>query len=222
MQSRQFRRSAEPQDCGARGGPFWSCRIGGALLFLLVAPQASSAAPQDKDAPASAPAAATVTVPIGYLEQEVKRPIPLSRLNVLPDDLGVAGASIALKDNNTTGRFTKQQFTLEVERVPVGGDAVAALMKLVESGHHFVLVDAPADVLLRLADAVKDKDVLLFNVSATDVALREEDCRANVLHTAPDRAMLADALAQYLVWKKWPRWLVAKGVFPEDLAYLDA
>ena len=57
---------------------------------------------------------------------------------------------------------------------------------------------------------------------ATDVSLRQEDCRANVLHTAPDRAMLADALAQYLVWKRWPRWLVAKGVFPEDLAYLDA
>ena len=34
--------------------------------------------------------------------------------------------------------------------------------------------------------------------------------------------MLADALAQYLVWKKWPRWLVVKGVFPEDLAYLEA
>ena len=192
------------------------------LLLLLVAPHASFAAPQDEGEAASSPAAATVTVPIGYLKQEVKRPIPLSRLNVEPDDLGIAGASIALKDNNTTGRFTKQQFTLEVERVPIGGDAVPALMKLVESGHHFILVDAPADVLLRLADAVKDKDVLLFNISATDVALRQEDCRTNVLHTAPDRAMLADALAQYLVWKKWPRWLVAKGVFPEDLAYLEA
>ena len=161
-------------------------------------------------------------MPIGYLKQEVKRPIPLSRLAVEPDDLGIAGALIALKDNNTTGRFTKQQFTLDVERVPVGGDPVQALTKLVASGHRFVLVDAPADVLLRLADAVKDKDVLLFNIAATDVSLRQEDCRANVLHTAPDRAMLADALAQYLVWKKWPRWLVAKGVFPEDLAYLDA
>ncbi len=104
-------------------------------------------------------------MPIGYLKQEVKRPIPLSRLNVEPEDLGVAGALIALKDNNTTGRFTKQQFTLDVERVPVGGDAVQALMTLVASGHHFVLVDAPADVLLRLSEAVKDKDVLLFNIA---------------------------------------------------------
>ena len=161
-------------------------------------------------------------MPIGYLKQEVKRPLPLSRLNVAPEDLGVAGAQIALKDNNTTGRFTKQQFTLEVERVPPDGDAVAALAKLVASGHHFVLVDAPAKTLLTLADSVKGKDVLLFNVSAPEVSLRQEDCRANVLHTAPDRTMLADALAQYLVWKKWPRWLVVKGTFPEDLDYLAA
>jgi ABC transporter substrate binding protein (PQQ-dependent alcohol dehydrogenase system) len=59
-------------------------------------------------------------------------------------------------------------------------------------------------------------------VSAPDIRLRQEDCRANVLHTAPDLAMLADALAQYLVWKKWSRWLVAKGPFPEDQAYLEA
>ena len=161
-------------------------------------------------------------MPIGYVKQEVKRLIPLSRLNVEPVDLGAAGAEIALQDDNTTGRFTKQQFTLDVEPVPVGGDAVAALEKLVESGHHFVLVDAPAETLLRLSDAVKGKDVLLFNVRAPDVSLRQEDCRANVLHTAPDLDMLADALAQYLVWKKWSRWLVVKGVFPADLAYLDA
>jgi ABC transporter substrate binding protein (PQQ-dependent alcohol dehydrogenase system) len=162
------------------------------------------------------------TVPIGYLKQEVKRFIPLSRLNVEPEDIGIAGAELALKDNNTTGKFTKQQFTLEVERVPVGGDAVPVLAKMIESGHHFILVDAPAETLLSLSDAAKDKDVLLFNIRATDESLRQEDCRANVLHTAPDRAMLADALAQYLVWKKWPRWLVAKGVFPEDIEYLEA
>jgi ABC transporter substrate binding protein (PQQ-dependent alcohol dehydrogenase system) len=190
-------------------------------LCLASAPGlAETANPDDTQPP---PVSAEVTtVPIGYLKQEVKRFIPLSRLNVEPEDVGIAGAEIALKDNNTTGKFTKQQFTLEVERVPVGGDAVPALEKMIESGHHFILVDAPAETLLRLSDAAKDKDVLLFNIRATDESLRQEDCRANVLHTAPDRAMLADALAQYLVWKKWPRWLVTKGVFPEDVEYLEA
>jgi ABC transporter substrate binding protein (PQQ-dependent alcohol dehydrogenase system) len=190
-------------------------------LCLLSAPGLAEKADPDDVQPPSA-SADMATVPIGYLKQEVKRFIPLSRLNVEPEDLGISGAEIALKDNNTTGKFTKQQFILDVERVPVGGDAEQALEKLIESGHHFILVDAPAEVLLRLSDAAKDKDVLLFNIRATDENLRQEDCRANVLHTAPDRTMLADALAQYLVWKKWPRWLVAKGVFPEDLDYLES
>jgi ABC transporter substrate binding protein (PQQ-dependent alcohol dehydrogenase system) len=34
--------------------------------------------------------------------------------------------------------------------------------------------------------------------------------------------MLADALAQYLIWKKWTRWFVVKGTFPEDLDYVAA
>jgi ABC transporter substrate binding protein (PQQ-dependent alcohol dehydrogenase system) len=194
------------------------------LLLVVLGPQPGLAETGEQDEAAQPPPAfgEVATVPIGYLKQEVKQLIPLSRLNVEPEDLGIAGAEIALKDNNTTGKFTKQQFSLDVERVPIGGDAVPALDALIDSGHHFILVDAPAEVLLRLSDAAKGKDVLLFNVRATDENLRQEDCRANVLHTAPDRAMLADALAQYLVWKRWPRWLVAKGVFPEDKDYLEA
>ena len=194
----------------------------GFLGFLLsISPPIYPAQSEASGQPATADSEPTL-VPIGYLKQEVKQLIPLSRLNVAPEDLGIAGAEIALKDNNTTGKFTKQQFTLDVARVPVDGDAVGALQKLVESGHHFVLVDAPAGTLLRLSDSVKGKDVLLFNVRAPEVSLRQDDCRANVLHTAPDLAMLADALAQYLVWKRWQRWFVVKGVFPEDVAYLDA
>ena len=94
-------------------------------MLLRLAATLRRAAPSKTDkSEAPPPPQATHHVPIGYLKQEVKRLIPLSRLNVEPEDLGVAGAEIALKDNNTTGRFTKQQFTLDVERVPVGGDAV--------------------------------------------------------------------------------------------------
>jgi len=193
------------------------------LILLVLGPRSGFAETVDRDEEPPSPTSAEVTtVPIGYLKQEVKKLIPLSRLNVEPENLGIAGAEIALKDNNTTGKFTKQRFTLEAENVPIGADPLPALEKLIDSGHRFILVDAPADVLLQLSDAAKSKDVLLLNVRAPDENLRQEDCRANVLHTAPDRAMLADALAQYLVWKKWARWLVAKGVFPEDLDYLEA
>ena len=217
MQSRQPREPLRPASFLS-----WLSQVLALALLLAVQGPALALDETKPGAAEPAPLGDVVTVPIGYLEQEVKRPLPISRLNIPPDDLGVAGAELALKDNNTTGRFTKQQFTLDVVRVPVGDDAVAALEKLVESGHRFILVDAPAKTLLILADAAKGKDVLLFNISAPDVRLRQEDCRANVLHVAPDRAMLADALAQYLVWKKWTRWLVVKGTLPEDLDYLAA
>jgi ABC transporter substrate binding protein (PQQ-dependent alcohol dehydrogenase system) len=214
------------QDVSRRGprsqGSVWRRLIVAGFLGLLLHAYGAALAAENGAPTAAKTSKESTLVPIGYLRQEVKEPIPLSRLNVKPEDLGIAGAEIALKDNNTTGKFTNQKFTLDVERVPIGGDAVAALQGLVQSGHHFVLVDAPADVLLKLADSVKGQDVLLFNVSAPEVSLRQEDCRANVLHTAPDLAMLADALAQYLIWKKWSRWLVASGVFPEDQEYLEA
>src|SRR5690606_30968446 len=98
-------------------------------------------------------------------------------------------------------------YVLDAKTAASPEDSVKALEELYASGHHFVLVDASADTLLKLSDFAKGKDILLFNVSATDVSLRQEHCRANVLHVVPDRYMLADALAQYLVAKKWTNWL---------------
>ena len=86
----------------------------------------------------------------------------------------------------------------------------------------FIIADLPADALLKAADAIRDRGVVLLNAAATDDRLREEDCRANVIYVAPTRSMLADALAQYLVWKQWKRWLMVVGSHPEDKLYADA
>jgi ABC transporter substrate binding protein (PQQ-dependent alcohol dehydrogenase system) len=42
------------------------------------------------------------------------------------------------------------------------------------------------------------------------------------MHTAPTRTMLADALAQYLVWKKWPRWFLVLGPQAGDKLFAEA
>src|SRR5262249_23711270 len=76
--------------------------------------------------------------------------------------------------------------------------------------------------LLKLADALAGKEATLINYSAPDDRLREEDCRVNVLHTAPTRTMLADALAQYLVWKKWSRWFLVTGPQETDKLFAEA
>src|SRR6516162_6531355 len=158
---------------------------------------------------------------IGYLRRaEPKSTLSLIEMPAAND--GVAGARLAIDDNNTTGTFLNQQFSLEDVRLVGSADAVAATSALVERGVSLMIVDLPADALLKAADAGAARKLLSFNVGAIDDRLREEDCRANVIHTAPTRSMLADALAQYLVWKQWRRWLLVVGSHAEDKLYGDA
>ncbi len=167
-------------------------------------------------APADAP-----SVGIGYLRW-AEQGQTISLLDKPPRDDGLAGAKLAINDNNTTGRFIGQQFELTDTLLRADDDAMAALTAMVAGGITLILTDVPAELLLRLAAAGRDKQVTLFNVGATDDALRQQDCRDNVIHVAPSRAMLADALAQYLVWKKWSRWVLAYGSHPNDMLLADA
>jgi ABC transporter substrate binding protein (PQQ-dependent alcohol dehydrogenase system) len=157
---------------------------------------------------------------IGYLRRAEPKSA-LSLIEVPAANDGVAGARLAIDDNNTTGRFLDQQFSLEDIRLEGGADVAAATSALVERGVSLVIVDLPADALLKAVDAGAARKLLFFNVGAIDDRLREEDCRTNVIHTAPTRSMLADALAQYLVWKQWRRWLLVVGSHAEDKLYGD-
>lgn len=165
-------------------------------------------------------AADPVTIGVGYLGVAGTRST-LSLVEQPADNDGVAGAKLAIEDNNTTGKFLNQRFTLEERRIKEGEDVVQAATALAEH-NGFVITDLPADALLKVADALRDRGTLLFNAGAIDERLREADCRANVIHSAPTRSMLADALGQYLVWKRWPRWLLVVGSHDEDKLYADA
>lgn len=159
---------------------------------------------------------------VGYLREVLEHPRPASRVDVEPKDAGIAGAKMAIEEDNAGGRFTGHDYSLDVSTVSSADKAVEALQKFLDSDHHYVVVDASADTLLKLADWAKGKDILLFNIRATDESLRQENCRVNVLHIVPDRYMLADALGQYLVTMKWTNWLLVHGSTPGDLAYADA
>ena len=174
-------------------------RLAAALCLALLAPAAL---------------AEPVNVRVGVLRQEHSRET-LSILDIPAADDVLAGALLGAIDNNTTGKFTGQSFDVIDEKVADVSDAPAALGRLTAAGVALIIVDLPADALLSASDSLKGSAVL-FNVSASDERLREEDCRANIFHVAPSRAMLADGLAQYLVWKKWPRWFLIKGSHSED------
>ena len=126
---------------------------------------------------------------IGYLRQ-MQSKAHLSLIKIPADDDGLAGARLAISDDNTTGKFLNQQFSLEDARVGEGDDPAAATLALAERGVALVLADLPADALLKAAAAGRTRDLLFFNVGAIDDRLREEECRGNVIHVAPTRSML--------------------------------
>ena len=158
---------------------------------------------------------------LGYLRLDEKK-LALSILDVPPVDDGIAGAKVAINDNNTTGKFLNQHFTLEEKKIRPQDDPLPAAEQLVAAGAYYLVVDLPAPMVLKIADAVRDRNVLVFNAGATDDRLREEECRGNVFHTAPARTMLADALAQYLVWKQWRNWFLISGSHDADKLWADA
>src|SRR5258707_2099512 len=169
----------------------------------------------------SALAADPVEIGIGYLHRAGVKPT-LSLVEQPAENDGLAGARLAVEDNNTTGKFLNQHFTLEESRLKDGDDAAKAAIALADRNIGFIIADLPADALLKIADAVRDRGTLLFNAGSIDDRLREQDCRANMIHTAPTRSMLADGLAQYLVWKQWKRWLLVAGSHDHDKLFADA
>jgi len=172
-------------------------------LFMLAIPARAVADP--------------LAVKVGVVRTEHSRET-ISILDIpAPDDF-LAGAEMAMSDNNTTGKFLDQTYSIEDVKVPPDEDAVAATRALIGHGVRFLIVDLPADALLKVADAAGNSGTLVFNADASDERLREEDCRANVIHTAPSRTMLADGLAEYLIWKQWRKWFLVVGSHPEDVA----
>ena len=196
--------------------------LGAAVLFgaMLLSPRAG-AQPQQ---PAPGAQQGTQAVLVGYLGQEEEPRTPLTFLRPELRDEGVQGARLGIADNNTTGRFLNQRFELVEAVLPRGaGDAVAApLEALAARGVRPLVADLPADRLARVMAQPAAAGMLVLNARATDDALRNEGCRANLLHTVPSRRMLADGLAQYLVWKRWDRWMLVAGKYPEDQAFAEA
>lgn len=162
-----------------------------------------------------------ITIKTAILTVKYKREKPISRLDLPPKDLGLAGARQGNLDNNSTGKFLNQTYEL-IEASARPDKAGEKLDELIAAGAQYIVVMAEADDLLALSDRAADKDVLLLNAEAQDNRLRNEACRANVLHVAPSRQMLADGLAQYMMWKKWDEWMLVHGSHPEDLLKAEA
>ena len=160
-------------------------------------------------------------VKIAYLSQEREVPAALSNLDAFIQNKGQLGAELAVSDNNTTGQFTGQQYELKETIVPVGGDVIQAFNQLGDDVG-LVVLNVKSEQVDQLADLPAAQNKLLFDASTSDDVLRGSGCRHNVLHILPSRAMRADALAQYMLKKRWREWFLVIGPTREDKLYAAA
>jgi ABC transporter substrate binding protein (PQQ-dependent alcohol dehydrogenase system) len=157
---------------------------------------------------------------IGYLELEDDHRYDerraAARFPAQPWGRPFDGARVALEESDFAGAAAGVKF--ELRRATAGdADALGAeLQKLQGAGARFVLLDLPGDAVDALAQKTRGRDLLLFNLTALADGLRQERCQPHLFHVAPSHAMLMDALAQFLVAKKWRRAFVLKGPTPGD------
>ena len=171
---------------------------------------------------ASSVAAQQLQIKIAYFSQEQAAPPALSNLDPFIKDKGIQGAELGIADNNTTGQFTGQSYLLEKIIVPADGDVVQVFKEKIAGQYSFVVVNLPAVQLNQVSHDVSEARMLLLDVGTSDDSLRNEQCAANVLHVLPSRAMRADALAQYMMKKRWRKWFLVIGPSEEDKLYAAA
>jgi ABC transporter substrate binding protein (PQQ-dependent alcohol dehydrogenase system) len=106
--------------------------------------------------------------------------------------------------------------------IPETDDIKPKALDLLRSGVSLIVADLEPKDLLAVADLPEAQHAIIFSIRSNDVRLRNEDCRKNVFHIPPDWAMRADALAQYLIWKRWRNWALISGEAPMDKDYADA
>lgn len=133
-----------------------------------------------------------------------------------------AGAEMGIGDIRPFQRRAGVSFELVAERAADGAELAAAARRLAEEGAAFVLLDAPGDAVAMAAEATRGLDTVLVNVSSPDDSLRGERCAPHLLHTAPSRRMLTDAVAQHMRDRGWSEVLVLEGPLAEDAATVAA
>jgi len=189
---------------------------------VVVASLAQAAFAQEPPSPAP-----PQRVTIGYVEvagDTRYEPITgYGRLVLKSRERPFAGAQVGLEEAQALTRVLKTEFALERISVASPAEVAPAVVQARDArGIQFFIVDAPGDAFKPLAAAVRGRDVLIFNATAADDALRRDVCAAQFVHTLPSLAMGMDGLVQYLVSRKWSNLLVFEGPLPADAVMAKA
>lgn len=177
------------------------------LIFILI--------------PFNAFSAHTDLIEVVYVSQEQFRKPALSNLDAIPKDEGLQGALLAIQDNNTTGKFTGHNFVLIEKKWPESSVSDTDIHTFIENKS--LLVAALDDnALARIKPLAAAQSALIMDVVSRADSFRQQGCGDHLFHVAPSRAMRADALAQYLLKKRWRRWFLVLGPTDEDELFAQA
>lgn len=162
--------------------------------------------------------AAPLEMKVAFIKLQQDSGPVLSNILPEPKDAGLRGAELGIADSNTTGRFLKHHYTLSITESDQWESLAAQAQQLYADGIRVFVADMPSTALQQLSSLLGE-DVLIFNSAAKDDALRTDICLNNTLHSIPSRAMLTDALGQWLKSKRLTKWLLITGATEDDKAY---
>ena len=161
-------------------------------------------------------------IDIAYIKKETEVLPKMSNIELPPEDDGALGGEQGIKDSNTTGRFLGHKYSLESVILGENDEVKKAFDELFKKGIRHFVVNLSAEELLATADSEQGKQSWFYNIDADDDFLRTKECRQNIFHITPSYAMRADALAQYLIAKKWDKWFLVEGKRKSDAGFAVA
>lgn len=187
-----------------------------ACIGLLIIPVRSEPASPGTDI------AKNLEIKLAYLGKAYAEVEPLSLVDKIYTDKGIQGARVGFAEDNRTGHLIGHNYSLIEAIIPEADDIRVKARELLAAGTSLIVADLEADDLLAVADLPEARNAIIFSIRSNDVRLRNEACRKNIFHIPPDWAMRADALAQFLIWKRWRNWALISGEAPVNTEYADA
>ena len=161
-------------------------------------------------------------IKIVHLNRIIEREPTIYSINPEIIKNGILGSRMGIKDNNTTGKFTNQNFELIEQNIMPNESAKEIFEKFRKDKYKFFILNVSKDDFNKILSSDLLEDALLINTSLKDNDLRNEKCNKQILHTAPSYRMLSDALTQFLKKKNWVKLLLISGVNERDKQFADS
>ena len=161
-------------------------------------------------------------IKIVHLNKIIEREPTIYSINPEIIKNGILGSRMGIKDNNTTGKFTNQNFELIEQNIMPNESAKEIFEKFRKDKYKFFILNVFKDDFNEILSSDLLEDALLINTSLKDNDLRNEKCNKQILHTAPSYRMLSDALIQFLKKKNWTKLLLISGVNKRDKQFADS